>query len=96
MAYKLLSALKSCDQALSFAVILPNWECPAIDILKASGFLRNAYTLDKNNHKYVNGAQHVCKPTDMHVLFETSTLVLFLQNEKGFKRWPPLQEHMDL
>jgi len=72
---------------LSFAIVVPGWrDSEAFASLGASRFRRGSVLVAKDDHGYVDGAQH--QRRDRHRAAPYDTLVALLQNDGGAAKWP--------
>ena len=91
----LAKAVKHCEalltastQPLSFVVVVPGWtDSPAFQHLVRSPHLRGRLVIAAADHGFVDGAQHSRR--DRHRASPYDTACFFLQNDQGFKTWPP-------
>jgi hypothetical protein len=79
------------DVPFSFSVIVPAWtDCEGITVMTNSKFLKPhpkyVLRLEKRKHNYRPGMQH--RATHEEQPSNVDTLVFFLQNNAGAKRWP--------
>lgn len=84
--------LDSTTEPMSIAVFMPDWRNPvpeALRLLEASKFKRRQVTVPAFEHEYRSGNQHSCDSNSLHVRAVHATLVIFLQNDAGFKIWGP-------
>lgn len=95
MADTFHAALETTSEPLSFVCVVPDWEgSKPIEDLKHSKYNRAALSLAKNDHYYLCGFQHFCKPKHLHTRFECATYVCWLQNESGFQLWNPSKDRV--
>ncbi|PVD21090.1 hypothetical protein C0Q70_19256 [Pomacea canaliculata] len=86
------SLLTETQDPLSFIVFIPEWRDPpteALIRLESSPFKRGYCVLPAQDHEYRHGFQHNCPLEDVNVKSVHGTLVVFLQNEAGYKQWGP-------
>ena len=79
------------DVPFSFSVIVPAWmDCEGIIVMTNSAYLRPhpkyVLRLEKRKHNYRPGMQH--RTTHEEQPSNVDTLVFFLQNNAGAKKWP--------
>ncbi|XP_067935307.1 mRNA (2'-O-methyladenosine-N(6)-)-methyltransferase-like [Watersipora subatra] len=89
--------LENSSEALSFVVCLPEWRDPptkALIRLESSRFKRKEFVVPALEHQYRNGFQHICSKDELHIHSSHGTLLVFLQNEKGFEKWTPNSERL--
>jgi hypothetical protein len=80
---------------LSFIVFIPNWEDSAgLQRMIASPFMRHNMVLREFEHSYVSGLQHQEQASYVQYKAVHATRVIFLQNELGFKKWPPSSDSL--
>ena len=92
-ATRMIDMLKSSEKPLSFVYIIPEWQTPPFALLaelQKSEFNRMDFVLSSGTHYYIDGGQHVMKCQ----VFKPpcGTHVYFLQNQRGFAKWPPTTE----
>ncbi len=89
---KILTSFANRDDVpFSFSVIVPAWtDCEGINVMTNSKFLRPqpkyVLRLEKRKHNYRPGMQH--RTTHEEQPSNVDTLVFFLQNNAGAKKWP--------
>lgn len=92
MAAKIERMLSSSERwPVSFVVIVPAWtDCLGIKTMTNSQFLRPhakyVLRLEKKKHNYRPGMQH--RTDHVEQPSNVDTLVFFLQNDAGARRWP--------
>lgn len=90
------SLLCETIEPLSFIVFIPDWRDPpteALIRLENSKFKRKEFSLPALEHEYRHGFQHLpTAKSKMSSQANFDTLVVFLQNDAGFKRWGPTPE----
>ena len=92
MAGKIEEILSVADgKPFSFVVVVPAWkDCLGIDIMTNSKHLRPhpkyVLCLEKKKHNYRPGMQHRTEHAEQPS--NVDTLVFFLQNDAGARRWP--------
>jgi len=79
---------------LSVVLVVPDWSAPPAPFWRAimgSRHLVRWHSLPKERHRYVSGRQHTlpaARKNHGYELGETATLLAWLQNAAGRKRWP--------
>ncbi|XP_033626518.1 mRNA (2'-O-methyladenosine-N(6)-)-methyltransferase-like [Asterias rubens] len=84
----------TCDP-LSFIVFIPEWRNPptaALVNMEKSRFKRKQTTVTAFEHEYRSGAQHSCADNEVYYRAVHGTAIFFLQNDAGYKLWPPTDE----
>ncbi|XP_071817429.1 mRNA (2'-O-methyladenosine-N(6)-)-methyltransferase-like [Apostichopus japonicus] len=84
--------LGGTTEPMSITVFIPDWRNPvpeALRMLEASRFKRRQVTFPAFEHEYRSGAQHYCQSSSVHIKAVHGTIVMFLQNDAGFKIWGP-------
>lgn len=91
----LLSEANKNKKALSFVVIIPEWDqTQGWRKLNDSKYLRNHIVLQQRDHGYTEGAQHLLSNSRFRIAtFNTSIFVL--QSKRGKKKWPVTDGFVD-
>ncbi|KAK7114167.1 mRNA (2'-O-methyladenosine-N(6)-)-methyltransferase-like [Littorina saxatilis] len=87
--------LSESNEPLSFIVFIPEWRDPpteALIRLETSRYSRKQVVLPAQEHEYRHGLQHNCPQGDVNIKALHGTLVVFLQNDAGFRKWGPTPE----
>lgn len=97
MAKHILHILTTHEEPFSFAVIIPAWmddNCNAFQIMTHTDMARPSrgdfIKLDKFKHNYCPGMQH--RQPFQEQTSKSATLIFFLQNEAGSRKWPVTYE----
>ena len=86
---------------LSVILVLPLWpHSSAIRTARASRFCRGELVIGRaeedgqGKHAYLDGFQHCCDASKRQQVQATgrASLLLWLQNDTGYSRWPPSKE----
>mmetsp|Transcript_27273 Transcript_27273/g.87691 ORF Transcript_27273/g.87691 Transcript_27273/m.87691 type:complete len:366 (-) Transcript_27273:150-1247(-) len=77
----------------SFVLVVPDWRSPQpadfVRAAEASPHLSHVLELPKEEHRYLDGFQHLASSASpRYVLGETGSLLIFLQNAAGARAWP--------
>lgn len=95
MVSRFHEALDTISKPLSFVCVVPDWEgSKPIEDLKCSKYNRASLSLAKEEHYYLCGFQHFCKPKHLRTRFECATYVCWMQNESGFQLWKPSEDRV--
>ena len=93
----------------TFVLVVPDWRFPTpsafCQAFAASRFLTHVESLGKDEHRYVEGFQHLATGSKkkgkqqehrmQFVMGETATLLVWLQNEAGTKRHPVTRDAVE-
>lgn len=87
-------ASRPAGEAGTFVLVVPDWRTPRLSTFcrafEASPFLSHVLTLHKDDHRYLDGFQHLASSgkRPRHVRGETATLLVFLQNAAAKEAHP--------
>ena len=99
MADRIDYLLEKSSKPLSFIVFIPEWlspPTPGLIKMEKSVFKKIDFNIENGKHQYISGSQHVSENAEKNLYTSVhNTRVFFLQNENGFKKWPPSEENVN-
>lgn len=89
--------LTDSPEPLSFIVLMPDYREPtpiALAQIESSPFKRKQVTIPAYEHEFRHGFQHVLNRSELNIRSVHGTVIVWLQNSAGHKRWEPTEERV--